>query len=64
MSTSKEDDDDDDDNDNEAENDSDSEVKDPVIGGIWNQDLFFLSEPSPASGDPAPKKGCKVMKPR
>ena len=61
LSTSKEEDDDD-------ENASDSEGKDPVnpvIGGIWNQDLFFLSQPSPTSGgDPAPKKGCKVMKPR
>jgi hypothetical protein len=37
----------------------------PVIGGIWNQDLFFLSNASPTPGsDPAPKKGCKVMKPR
>ena len=60
MSTSKEEEDD--------ENGSDSEDKDPVnpvIGGIWNQDLFFVSQqPSPTSGDPAPKKGCKVMKPR
>ena len=37
----------------------------PVIGGIWNQDLFFLSKSSPAAGsDLPPKKGCKVMKPR
>ena len=40
----------------------------PVIGGIWNQDLFFLSKPSPTSGSgdvaPPTKKGCKVMKPR
>ncbi len=57
LSTSKEDEDVDDEN--------DSEVNDPVIGGIWNQDLFFVSQqPSPTSGDPAPKKGCKVMKPR
>ena len=40
----------------------------PVIGGIWNQDLFFVSKPSPTSGSgeivPPSKKGCKVMKPR
>jgi hypothetical protein len=47
--------------------DHSSDIEDPVnpvIGGIWNQDLFFLSGPSSGSGDPVPKKGCKVMKPR
>ena len=44
--------------------DDPSTSSNPVIGGIWNQDLFFLSK-SPASGSEGPpKKGCKVMKPR
>jgi hypothetical protein len=43
---------------------SDESVENPVLGGIWNQDLFFLSKPSPPSGDAPPKKGGKVMKPR
>jgi hypothetical protein len=45
----------------------DDDPVNPVIGGIWNQDLFFVSKPSPTSGDivpPPTKKGCKVMKPR
>ena len=56
---------------------SSEKVINPVLGGIWNQDLMFLSNATESKDDaktvkedkmeePLPKKGkgCKVMKPR
>jgi hypothetical protein len=38
----------------------------PVLGGIWNQDLMFVTNADNKLDDPSVKKtkGCKVMKPK
>lgn len=72
----------------ESENNKESDVEDkdeqakkinPVLGGIWNQDLILVGsttenvddqkepnkeESSPSLPEKAKRKGCKVMKPR
>ena len=65
----------------EVESDKDEEKTkiNPVLGGIWNQDLMFISNATeipdenqqqnkeslgPSLPENAKKKGCKVMKPR
>ena len=72
----------------ESENNKESDAEDkdeqakkinPVLGGIWNQDLILVGsttenvddqkepnkeESSPSLPEKAKRKGCKVMKPR
>ena len=56
-----------------ADEKSDESLINPVLGGIWNQDLLFVSNADKSPDDPienseSPKKaktaGCKIMKPR